>query len=266
MLSKKVLSIIGSFIAATTLIFVSLTGVSSVAGQITYRLDWRWGQALPAEQGWMVTNDLGYQVHLKQGYLVTYSTELIECPSNAAQTSWHLDQIGPQPAYAGHGADPSEARITASVVEDLAHPLASTIETVAVTASSYCQGHYVIGPAGVETTRNLPQQIDLIGTSLFIQGDYQDPETAAITPFTIQTKLPGGVIADLTSVEAINEPVQVLTGSVPIEVTLRRDLGSLFDGVDFGQMSEQEQARGVLRSLTGSTSLLITQGDLQPHP
>lgn len=254
----KLLFILTSLIGGIALTFISVEQL----GQITYRLEWEWGQAQPTEQGWTVTNDLGYEVQVNRGYLVAYSAELIGCEPSVLDTAWLFDYLGPQPAYAGHGADPNETRLTASYIEDLRRPVAVTVETVTVTPHSYCQAHYLIGPAGDSATQNLPQDVNMIGQSLFIAGAYIAPGAERAVSFTLQTRFPDGVIRDLSAVET-NQPTQlkVTTNSKAITVAIRRDLGTMFNGVDFEQMSESEQARAILRSLTDATNVVITNGN-----
>ena len=106
---------------------------------ITYELDWHWGDALLTSEGWFVTNDQGYQIHVRRGYVVNRSLELIECvaPDEIGESMTDLlrNTLTAQPAYAGHGTDARDAsRITKPFVESLTEPVAQTVETVLVTS------------------------------------------------------------------------------------------------------------------------------------
>ena len=195
---------------------------------------------------------------------MTYSTELIECPADQAVTLSLFENLGVQPAYAGHGDELSPARITASYVESLREPIAIDLEAVSVPVSNYCQAHYLIGPAGSETSKNLPIDIDMAGSSLFIEGEYQATNQAKPTAFSLQYKLPDGIITDLATPNNTFQKIQATTGDGEINVIIQRDLGNIFNGVDFVTMSEADQAKAILRSLTEGTTVLITQGQTKP--
>ena len=79
------------------------------AFQVQYALSWRGYDRinLEADGSWSTQNDLGYFIHLKQGYLVSYSSELIECteaekpPDFSRRWDQFLEGILGV-AYAGH--------------------------------------------------------------------------------------------------------------------------------------------------------------------
>lgn len=227
---------------------------------ITYELDWDWGDAVLTSDGWFVTNDRGYQIHVQRGYLVNRSLELIECAGSDATGESITDRLRQtllaQPAYASHGTGAHDtSRITTPWVESLTEPVAQTVETVLVTASNYCQLHYLVAP-GVETARHLPHEVEMIGVTLWLKGDYLAPGTSTSMPFTIQTNLAWGEAAELMTPSS--ESLDTLQrDNVALQLTVRRDLEALFDGVDFETMSDIEQAKTVLRSLTQNTDVII---------
>ena len=101
---------------------------------ITYELDWHWGDVVLTSEGWFVTNNLGYQIHVTRGYLVNRSLELLECTDSSENAIGLLrDVLTAQPVYAGHGTGHHDAsRIAAPFVESLTEPVAQTVETVLV--------------------------------------------------------------------------------------------------------------------------------------
>ncbi|MCB0167190.1 MAG: hypothetical protein KDI79_23375, partial [Anaerolineae bacterium] len=224
---------------------------------ITYELDWDWGDAVLTSDGWFVTNDRGFQIHVQRGYLVNRSLELIECTGSDATgesiTGRLRQTLAAQPAYAGHGGVHDTSRITAPLVESLTKPVAQAVETILVTAPNYCQLHYLVAP-GIETARYLPHDVEMMGVTLWLEGDYLAPGTSTSVPFTIQTHLAWGEAVELMT--SASESLDTLQrDNVALQITVRRDLASLFDGVDFEAMSDIEQAKTVLRSLTQNTDV-----------
>ena len=226
--------------------------------QITYTLDWTWGDATPNSNGngWTVTNDLGYEIQVERGYLVNRSMELIPCPTEDTISSLILEQFLPQLAYAGHGSDDRDpSRISRPFVESLTAPTSAILETTYGYQPDYCQVHYLIAE-GIETARNLPSEMDMQGISLFVEGRYRAPGANNFIPFTITAPLTWGTITDvITEIEAEKT---ILTVDTPIShITIRRNLATMFDEIDFARSSGEEQAKAVLRALTAGTEAII---------
>jgi hypothetical protein len=229
--------------------------------EITYYLDWTQDRIRLHEdgQGWSVINDLGYHVSVERGYLVTGSVQLVPCPraDRGGAASWLIDRLLPPPAYAGHGGEWDESKSTLPYVESLTGPSHVKLETVSVPrAALYCQAHYLVA-YGVESAKNLPSELDMIGTSLLVEGMVRAAETGPAQPFSIKTELVWGTITDLRPVAGPADHLRLTTGGDAVTVTLRRDLGALFDGVDFDRMIELDQAKAVLRSVTNQTQVFV---------
>jgi hypothetical protein len=261
---------IGITIAAAglALLPILIQGQSSVLSsttEITYYLDWTQDRISPNEdgQGWSVINDLGYQVSVERGYLVTGSVQLVPCPQpdQGGAASWLIDRLLPPPAYAGHGGERDESKSSLPTVESLTEPTPVNLETVSVPRTAlYCQAHYLLA-YGVDVAKNLPSEPDMIGTSLLVEGLVRASETGPARPFSIKTELVWGTITDLRPAAGPADHLRLTTGRDPVTVTLRRDLGALFDGVDFDHMTEIEQAKAVLRSVTNQTQVFVEQGN-----
>jgi hypothetical protein len=232
--------------------------------EITYDLDWTQDRIMPnaSGQGWSVINDLGYHVTVERGYLVTGSVQLIPCsqPDQGGTASWLIDWLLLAPAHAGHGGERDESKSTLPYVETLTKPTAVNLETVSVPQEAlYCQAHYLVA-YGVESAKNLPSEPDMIGTSLLVEGLVQASETGPARPFSIKTELVWGTITDLRATVEPADHLRLTTDGDAVTVILRRDLGALFDGVDFDRMPEIEQAKAVLRSVTNHTQVFVEQG------
>lgn len=224
------------------------------AHQVRYRLDWVWDGVTKISDGaaWEVTNDLGYRVRVTRGYVTSYSMELVECPKDTAATpvaslGTLLRSIVEATAYAGHATGtPNPAAIRPMQVESLTAPTAREVGAVLLAPQTYCQLHYLVARAGRDA-RGLPADLDMVDTSLHIDGTYRAPGTTADTPFTLHTAVAYGALFD----HAMGSPaaIHVDTGTSATQVTVRRHLGRIFDSVDFVKVTDRMMAGQVLKAL-----------------
>ena len=228
------------------------------SGEVTYQLDWEWGDAMPTDEGWQVINDLGYTVNVTQGYLVSYSSTLIECEHSHGIFDWLFGMTAPSVAYAGHGEDDIDpAMLDTPHVESLHQPQTLMTGTVIVPEPSYCQGHYLVA-RGSSDTVGLPEDIEMYGTSLYIAGTYQANGSDEVMNFAVETSLANGDIIDLMS--ETGDFIHAEISDETIEITITRQLDSLFDGIDFSTMPDDDIARSVLWALMDNTRLIVTGG------
>lgn len=220
--------------------------------EVRYRLEWASDDVTRLENGpaWEVTNDRGYRVRLTRGYLTSYSMELVECPKDAATGArlgallWSTVE---SVAWAGHSVGtPNPAAIRPMQVESLTEPTAHDVGEVLLAPQAYCQLHYLIARAGREA-HGLPPDLDMVDASLHVELTYQAAGADAPTPFTLHTAVANGGLFD----RATGAPtaMRVDTGRNATQVTVRRDLGRMFDGVDFAAMAEGQIAGQILTSL-----------------
>jgi hypothetical protein len=227
---------------------------SRTAHQVRYQLDWVWDGVTKTSDGtaWEVTNDLGYRVRVTRGYVTTYSMELVECPKGTAATpvaslGTLLWSIVEATAYAGHATGtPNPAAIRPMQVESLTAPTARQVGAVLLAPQTYCQLHYLVARAGREAP-GLPADLDMVDTSLHIDGTYRAPGTTADTAFTLHTAVAYGALFDHTA--SSPAALHVDTGTSATQVTVRRHLGRIFDSVDFVNMTDRMVAGQVLKSL-----------------
>lgn len=222
--------------------------------EVRYRLDWAWDNVARSTHAstWDVTNDLGYRVRVTRGYVTSYSMELVECPK--ATATMPVARLGAflwaaveGMAFAGHSSGtPNPAAIRPMQVESLTAPIAREVGAVTLAPQAYCQLHYLVARAGREAS-GLPADLDMVDTSLHVDGTFQAPGASAAVPFTLHTAVAYGALFDHT----IGPPgaLHVDTGRAATEVTVRRHLGSIFDGVDFIGMTDRVVAGQILKSL-----------------
>ena len=240
----------GEPIGDEVLIYADVTeGNPIIYGDVSYRVSWDWGPAQPAPNGtgWMVTNDLGYQIHVQSGRLVTRNLELVPChaPSTMTPLARLLGGFAAVTAFAGHGSMlPNASRISKSFEEDLVSPTDRDVEVRRVRNPEYCQAHFLIArPSGTAPS----------ATSLELSGTWQ---SAGGEPrkFEIRGATSYGQLKELLGVTSGTVERQSIIGGVSVEV--RRELHSMFDGVDFESMGQLAQASAVARSIVGNAKLL----------
>ena len=227
---------------------VSLGGSAT---EIRYHLTWDWGDAEPTDGGWRVITDRGYEVEVTEGYLVTYSVQLAPCAEDEWGRGFDLRRLfGMGRAWAGHGGEEDPSAWLTGIAEPLGTPQPISLEPVPLDAGLYCNAHYLVARAQSKT-RGLPDALNMVGTSLYIQGtaalDGGEPQ-----PFAIWSTLPVG---ELTAWSDPVSAVDLSDGSV--DVTFTRDLGRLFDGVAFQTMSDESVEKTVLLGLIERLSVTL---------
>ena len=116
--------------------------------------------------------------------------------------------------------------------------------------------HYLVA-YGVASAQNLPTDVSMIGNSLLIEGEVRAPNTAAATPFNLKSALAWGGSKDLIVTNDKTDVAEGVKSGTFLHLIVSRDLGSLFDGVDFAQMSAQDQSKQVLRSIIQNTKIEV---------
>ena len=233
--------------------------------QVRYALAWARDDvtALPGGAGWTVTNDLGYVVRVTRGWVTSYSMELVECPkealSRAARAGALVWSTLEGEAWAGHATGtPNPAAIRPMQVESLLEPVDREVGAVTLAPQSYCKLHYLLARAGREAP-GLPAEVDMVDTSLHVDGSYRAPGASANTPFSIHTALAYGALFEHAGRDAT--ALHVDTGIRGATVAVRRHRGRMFDGVDFAHMTERAVALQVLRALVDHADVEVAAGD-----
>jgi hypothetical protein len=231
---------------------VGLIVFHPVSGTIAYVAAWDTsGVTFDAAGGWTTVSDLGYDVHVERGYVVTYSATMNACDHATGLLDWAASVFAPHRASAGHDTlGPDPAAVQPIVVASLTSPETSELGTVTVHEFSYCQGHALSARAAAGDTA-------MAGLTLWIEGTYRAPGSTAETPFVLLTADAYGGLYDLTGASGM--PVHAVVGR-PIRVTIERRLATLFDGVDF--LHSPDAAYETLKALMQGTRMIVSEGSL----
>ena len=253
------------WLSAIASLLLSISPAAAENTLVQVDLAWKHQRAALSAGRLSVTSDLGFEVRLTKAYLTTFALTLLPCKKQSGSL---LRRVGApvlaslwpvRPAYAGHGQGLLPTQLRQSVVENLLSPEPIKLGSFDPPEDNYCQAHYLTGHA-ILRTQNFPRDIQMIGASLYIEGEFKAPGAAASEPFTIRTmeafgeytpRRPGGPHL----ISKIN--------SRPARLTLIRNLDTLFDGLDFKSLKRDFWGRHVLRNITGS--LKIEAGPIMPR-
>lgn len=214
--------------------------------ELVYLLDWNTEGVILEDGLLMFTNDLGYNIELHNGYLVTYSAELVTCEETSA-LDWLNDTFLPQTAHAGHGGDdPDQSKSTNIIVESLTVPESTVLDQLFLNETSYCNLHYLVGP-GADYAMT-PSVDELESQSLFLSGVYYAPNSEIAIPFEIETDLAWG---QLNAIE------ELTLHDGHVQVTITRNLGSIFDRLDFAEFDAAEGGVTILQNLMDGLTVVI---------
>lgn len=239
-------------------------GGATEPARVTYHLEWDWGSASPAPDGagWRVVNDLGYRVRVRRGYIVNYSLALSESeppdPDAGRASTGFRDAWSMPVALAGHSnGRPDPTAVELARVESLAAPEAFEVPTLRVPPARYAKFHYLVARANYKAV-NLPEDVDMSGLSLYLQGCYQAPKSETWRPFEIKSSMANGALRSLSDGVPGGE---LNTGTHHADIHVRRDLGRLFDGLDFQETPTRRRPWRILSNLITFTTVTL---DLEP--
>jgi hypothetical protein len=235
---------------------------TTLTSSLHYNLEWDISPVEVPVWAWQFENDLGYEINLKELYLSSYSAQLVQCEESAHT---HTSRIIPEnllavpTAFAGHGdLLENSTRTTEPFLEAL--KTSSTDYSTKTDWSSlynldmnsYCKVHYLIGPV-LETSTNLQANPDMLGQTLQLSGHFRhvDILNGEWTDFSLSSDQADGILIDLPNFAEQHEE----DPSIYYEISLNRELQTLFNDIDFPNTTEEEMATIILRNLTENTTV-----------
>jgi hypothetical protein len=226
-------------------------------GELEFFQRMDWGRATPGvdDSTWSTASDQGYLVTVRDGFLSTFSVQLVACrPAADAGTSdvarsW-LDRLLPR-ALAGHGADSINP---AAFYGPVVHPLRASVSglgSARFDPHRLCSSHVVLARAR-EDSAGLPND-QMVDVTLAMNLEVVGPDGFR---FSGPVELAGGhgYLRDLLGTGGeVSAPAAA--------VTVVRDLGAFFDGVDFAAMSSIERDRALLAAISAATRVDVVAGN-----
>ena len=218
--------------------------------EVSYGLSWSWGTA-HAERGsgWSTDTDRGTHVVVERGGLVDRTMALVPCArvhdSEEKGMLGMLDLFGLLHAARACDDEDDASTVDRAVIEPLDGPSEQVLGRASFAPETYCKVFYRVGRAtgGSHGPKNPG---DMLGHTLTLSGTWSVADSAP-TPFHLEADMAWGAMA----------PLPALHGAGSANLVLERQLGAIFDGVDFAHDTDAQAARQVLRNITGSGTLKV---------
>jgi hypothetical protein len=210
---------------------------------VRYVLSWDLGGVAQTEEGWSV-QDGDVELVVTSLELVTYSVELMPCPSTPIATTrmrsrammGRVAEWLVPPASAGHSATRNDIATPFSVIERPMNGAPVILEPSSQTPGEWCRIHWLVARRDDDTVLGGPTLLPE-RHSLRITGIRRSPEGDA--PFDLSTTLANGRYLDLST------PVHTDAGAT---VEIVRDAEALLRALG-PELAPAAQERAVLRTL-----------------
>ncbi len=219
--------------------------------QIRYALRWDLGGIEVEEDGALrFQTDTGLQVHLTEGYVVTYGLSLVPCaseddPSLAARI------LGIRSARADHSYDPDPSSLPYGQAESLLDLASRDLGPFDFPSAPYCSFHHLVA-RGEEATGSLPDDWDMIGTSLHLRGTTWDSDPVDARALAVDATAAYSQWSPLNRWESW-ELIQQLGAGGALEINLYRNPAHLLNGIDLETASPDEVAWRSLENFVENT-------------
>ena len=222
---------------------------------VVYRVNWNQeGVVQDKGGGWMVQSDLGYKVHLRRGFLVTYGASLKPCePTNQTGSRWSPLFWGAN-AWAGHGQFQDASAVHSTIVEDLTTLNPRLLGQATFPLASYCEAELLIARSD-HKTQNLPKEVDMLQHSLYLDLLWSKDDSKDV-PLEVKVKLAHSGSAAFSS----------STQSSSLTVTQTRLVSGLFDQIEFKTEHPARVARQVLSNLMSDVVWTFTAEEQEASP
>ena len=203
------------------------------------------------------TTDLGYEVELQRAYLAIERFQLVECAPGAGAGSAGAAArraLWPRGLALAHdlSGDPTVLGvpyIDSALRADFA---LGDVGTMAPPPGRYCQVRVTIGPADTDAL-GMPDDIDMVGLSLYLEGSYRAPGATRASHFIIESSEERQALIDLVDVYQGRPTPLVLDGDHrDIRLTLAGLTNFWLDGIDFAGEGLPEEEQGALDAIAGT--------------
>ena len=232
------------------------------AGTVRYRYVWdsEGVTRMPETGSWLVKTNLGYEVTVTPSFLVSASIQLTPCEEEDSTGTDLWDALfGVPSARAGHSSEYNPAAITQGTVESVHMLQDADAGMVSGLKGRFCFVHYLVA-AGDKETQNLPDTLQMVDRSLFLEGTWRAAGSDEVVPFTVDTALAWGILKKLypPTMYDISSEAVVLDSSIQgANVTVNRRARMLFDGIDFANLSPNTLPTRVLSAIFDATELVV---------
>jgi hypothetical protein len=207
------------------------------------------------EGGFSVDTDLGYRVHVTEGWLTHHSVSFSPCePAGGAAEDAHW-WSSPIKSARAHAEDKNPSTIEALLVEDLTSLDDAELGAVSFPPALYCRAHWLVARSTGEQIS--PEGVDMGGSSVRLSGTWS--RGGVTEAFSVDTWWPHALLLDIEAIASPEDLAEARDDGASrfAFVTLRRPLGRAFDGVDFETSTEDQIAGWLLDNLVAGAHLSV---------
>jgi hypothetical protein len=229
-------------------------GVTLAAATWTRAWD-RTGVMPDPDGGFSIDTNLGYRVHVTEGWLAHHSVSFSPCETANTSAEGAGFRGLPIKTARAHEEDQDPSAIEALLVEDLTSLDDAELGAISFPPALYCRAHWLVARSTGEQTA--PEGVDMGGSSLRLSGAWS--RGGVTEAFAIDTWWPQAILLDIEDA-ASPEALREAQGDRAIRfafVTLRRPLGRAFDGVDFETATEDQIAGWLLDNLVAGAEVSV---------
>lgn len=206
-----------------------------------------------------LSNTAGYDIVLHKAYVVMTEFELVPCADTPLQTAARV-LFGPSVARAHSGGS---ARVLG-----VPHVLDLMDEDGALLAhaimqpppDTYCEARVTVAPADHDA-EGLPQDTDMVGSSLYLAGSFVAPAAGRSVDFELRTDLTRDTRLEFQRVSQGAGGVELSEPGTVQSLRLEVHYGALFEDIELGEQGLAEQAYYAVTNLLGNMAVVVCDGD-----
>lgn len=222
-------------LVSAALVLLGLTGCKPMPppqlAEVRWQLSWSKNRLLRSPGQVQFTTDLGYEVTVTSGKLVTWRLGLAPCPP---QVSW----AWVPEALAHHVEAPDPTSVMPHLTEDLLTGLSISLPAKSLPKQNYCEALWLASSPPQSMLNGAPR-VTLALTGQWRRGKEQGQ-------LQVTTWLPDSRLGPVPG---------LATASGAVQIALERDLAAALDGVDLASVESTALAWHVLHRLTTGASL-----------
>ena len=223
----------------------------------TWTLNWtNDGLQIDPTNGFSLTTNLGYRLHVTTGHVVLHRVALVPCPVDGA-SSMTWNPFGISTAFA------HEEESDASSMETLAVANVGMAKPYEIGANSFAPAHYCqvywLVARGMEGAV-AGDGLDMSNRSIYFEGTWE--KNGQTGPLLVDTWWPMGTMVDMkSSIDPALYAQAAAESNIHFTwIGIRLPVGRLFDDIEFAKDSKEIIADSILDNIVESATLKI---DLQ---
>ena len=208
--------------------------------------------------GFSVETNLGYRVHVHEGWLAHHSVSLSPCDPAENDNAEETRSFGlPIKSAFAHAETQDPSTIETLLVEDLTNLDDAELGASSFPPALYCRAHWLVARATGEQIE--PEGVDMGLSTVRLAASWSRGETSG--EFAIDTWWPQAILINIEDAASPEDLAQARDDGASrfALISIRRPLGRAFDGIDFDSdaVTEDQIAGWLLDNLVAGADLSI---------